>query len=66
MNGTYQQQYLNQIGITVWSERELLSVEATPTDIKHVSEEKYVNSAQVNTSLQYVAWTTVLEIRCLK
>ena len=45
MNGTYQQQYLKEIGITVWSERELVSIEATPTDIKHVTEEKiYVKS----------------------
>ena len=39
MNGTYQQQYLKEIGITVWSEREPVSIEDTLTDIKHFTEE---------------------------
>jgi len=50
MNGTYQQQYLKEIGITVWSERELVSIEGTPADIKHILKKisRYVRSLDRN------------------
>ena len=38
MSGTYQQQCLKEIGITVWSERESVSIEDTPADTKYVTE----------------------------
>jgi uracil-DNA glycosylase family 4 len=55
MNGTYQQQYLKEIGITVWSERELVSIEATPTDIKHVSEENKPLRKELGQELSHLA-----------
>ncbi len=55
MNGTYQQQYLEEIGITVWSERELVSIEATPTDIKHVSEENKSSYKELGQELSHLA-----------
>ncbi len=55
MNGTYQQQYLEEIGITVWSERELVSIEATPTDIKHVSEENKPSYKELGQELSHLA-----------
>jgi len=55
MNGTYQQQYLKEIGITVWSERELVSIEATPTDIKHVSEENKSSYKELGQELSHLA-----------
>ena len=55
MNGTYQQQYLKEIGITVWSERELVSIEATPTDIKHVSEKNKPLRKELGQELSHLA-----------
>ena len=55
MNGTYQQQYLKEIGITVWSERELVNIEATPTDIKHVTEENKPLSKELGQELSHLA-----------
>ena len=55
MNGTYQQQYLEEIGITFWSERELVSIEATPTDIKHVSEENKSSYKELGQELSHLA-----------
>ena len=55
MNGTYQQQYLKEIGITVWSERELVSIEATPIDIKHVTEENKPLYKELGQELSHLA-----------
>ena len=55
MNGTYQQRYLKEIGITVWSERELLSIEVAPTDIKHIFEENKPLCKELGQELSYLA-----------
>ena len=55
MNGTYQQQYLKEMGITVWSERELVSIEGTPTDIKHITEENKPLCKELGQELSYLA-----------
>jgi len=55
MNGTHQQQYLKEIGITVWSERELVSIEGTPTDIKHIAEENKPLCKELGQELSHLA-----------
>jgi DNA polymerase len=55
MNGTYQQQYLKEIGITVWSERELVSIEGTPADIKHIAEENKPLRKELEQELSHLA-----------
>lgn len=55
MNGTYQQQYLKEIGITVWSERKLGNIETADTDIKHVSEENKLSYKRLGQELSYLA-----------
>ena len=55
MNGTYQQQYLKEIGITVWSERELVSIEGIPTDIKHITEENKPLYKELGQELSHLA-----------
>ena len=55
MNGTYQQQYLKEMGITVWSERELVSIEGIPTDIKHITEENKPLYKELGQELSHLA-----------